>query len=65
MPNINTRSDFDDVCTCGHVRGEHLIRTGEMWVNDYCLITGCHCPKFDLVSADGKEDSHHSSAREP
>jgi hypothetical protein len=53
MPRINARSDLDDHCTCGHVRGEHLRPTGGAWHAAYCLIVGCHCGQFQDSSTDG------------
>lgn len=53
MPHINVRSDMDDRCTCGHVRGEHLTPVGG-WHTAYCLITDCHCAKFEPAATDGR-----------
>lgn len=58
MSYINTRSDLDDRCNCGHVRGEHLTSSGG-WHAAYCLITGCHCAQFQ----DGSWDD--GSGRQP
>jgi hypothetical protein len=52
MPHITTRSDLDDRCRCGHVRGEHLRPSGGGWHTAYCLIFGCHCGQFQDDSWD-------------
>ena len=51
MPYINVRSDLYDYCTCGHIRGEHLMPSGG-WHAEYCLIVGCHCGRFQDRSGD-------------
>ena len=52
MP-ISPPPALDDRCTCGHLRGEHL--TPQKGDTRYCLIQGCHCPKFELAPPEGNK----------
>jgi hypothetical protein len=38
--------EFDDTCTCGHVRGEHFMPQGGP--TQHCLMDGCDCTAFEL-----------------